>query len=129
MMQFLSILVFVSGFAGAGDPAPEQVAATLKGHKHTITCLAFSSDGKTLASGSKDGTVILWDVQTGKARATLAGHEDMVIRVAFSPDGKTLASCGVDKTARLWAWQDAKEIKRFNGHTAEVNCVAFSSDG
>ena len=50
-------------FALLRTPASEaQVVATLKGHKHTITCLAFSNDGKVLASGSKDGSVLLWDV-------------------------------------------------------------------
>jgi WD40 repeat protein len=66
----------------------ELVIATFKGHKHTITCLAFSSDGKTLASGSKDGSVILWDVATGKTQTTFPGHKDMVGAVDFTPDGK-----------------------------------------
>jgi WD40 repeat protein len=64
--------------------------------------VAWSADGKTLASASWDRTVKLWDVATGQERATLLGHEDNVSAVAWSPDGKTVASAGFDKTIKLW---------------------------
>lgn len=67
-----------------------------------LTSVAFSPDGKTLVSGSKDNTIRLWDIQSQKETATLTGHSDSVLSVAFSPDGKTLASGSVDNTIRLW---------------------------
>src|SRR5438067_1613209 len=65
---------------------------TLKGHTRVVYSVAYSPDGKTLASGSDDRTIKLWDVATGKEQATLRGHKDAVLKVAYSPNGKTLAS-------------------------------------
>jgi len=84
--------------------------ATLKGHPDRVRSVAFSPDGKTLASVSVDedslngkpGELKLWDVQTLKELATLKGHTDKVSSVAFSPDGKTLASASIDRTIKLW---------------------------
>jgi WD40 repeat protein len=82
---------------------------TLKGHTTVVFSVAYSPDGKTLASGNSDGKIKLWDVATGKERATLNGHRDFVLSVVFSPDAKMLASGGEDGTTKLWDVATNKE--------------------
>src|SRR5262249_47884816 len=67
-----------------------------------LRSVAFSPDGRTLASGSADNTIKLWDVTTRQELATLDGHTGLVYAVAFSPDGHTLASGGADYAIKLW---------------------------
>ena len=81
-----------------------QPCLYLKGHLENtfVTSVAFSLDGKFLASSSMDYTIKLWNIQTGKCVKTLKGHQDWVWTVVFSPDGQTVASGGDDNTIRLW---------------------------
>ena len=72
----------------------ESLRRTLEGHSEPVHTVAFSPDGLRIASGSRDGAIILWDIQTGNKLHTLEGHAEPVSSVAFSTDGLTLASAG-----------------------------------
>jgi WD40 repeat protein len=113
-----------------GLPQPaHELRRVLVGHTDWVRAVAFSRDGKTLASASDDRTVRLWHVPTGAERAQLEGHTGGVWAVAFSPDGETLASAGDDGTVRLWAVTAGAQRAQLDGHTDWVRAVAFSPDG
>ncbi len=81
----------------------KPVSKPLRGHNGVVWSVAFSPDGKMLALGGADVTVILWDMASIKPRGEpIMGHEGWVECVSFSPDGKTLASCGADGLIMLW---------------------------
>ncbi|GAA4603379.1 hypothetical protein GCM10023195_11140 [Actinoallomurus liliacearum] len=105
-----------------------RTIAPLTGHTDEVNSVAFSPDGKTLATGSVDHTARLWDVATGRTTATLS-HTDSVESVAFSPDGKTLATGSWDGTVRLWDVATGHTTATLTGHTGGVESVAFSPDG
>jgi WD40 repeat protein len=105
-----------------------RLASSLARHPSRTYCVAFSPDGKSLASGGTDKVVCVWDVATGKPKLEL-GHKYTVQSVAFSPDGKMLATGGRDLTVHLWDLSSGKETHTSKRHTDVVLSLAFSPDG
>lgn len=101
---------------------------TFRGHTMPVRSVAFSPDGASVASGSDDGFVKLWEPATGRELLSLR-HPDWVWSVAFSPDGQRLATGGADKVARLWDPRTGRELLALPGHKHSINAVTFSPDG
>ena len=98
-----------------------------KGHTLEVSAVAFSLDGQSILTGSRDKTAILWDLN-GIELQKFQGHTSEVSAVAFSPDGQSILTGSADKTAILWDL-NGTELQKFQGHTSEVSAVAFSPDG
>lgn len=101
----------------------------LAGHTNKVLAAVFAPNSKTLATGSADQTLRLWDVATGKERAVLKGHAEAIWSVAYSADGKIVASASFDRTVRLWDANTGKEAGILKGHDEEVMAVAIAPDG
>jgi Tol biopolymer transport system component len=99
------------------------------GHSSRVTAIAWSPDGKYLASASYDKTVQIWDASNGQNILTYKGHRQHVNALAWSPDSKYIASASDDGTVQTWETKTGKMSVVFRGHIEEVSAVAWSPDG
>ena len=110
---------------------PDQQTGTIlvyRGHPARVNAVAWSPDGKQIASASDDHTVQICNAQTGTTSLTYRGHSAEVFTVAWSPDGKYIASAGADKTVQVWEAATGNSIRTYKGHSDQVNATAWSSD-
>jgi WD40 repeat protein len=123
LKSFTVLVVFISS---SGSLLAQEIA-TLKGHQHTVAALAFSPNGKILASGSWDKTIQLWQMPTGKMLAPLTGHTDWIHSLVFTADGKSLVSASPHEF-KIW---DLTTNKARAAQTLPDNIfsMALSADG
>jgi WD40 repeat protein len=109
--------------AGDGERSAAVHGARVRrfGQHERGVSVAVTPDGQYVVSGSRDKTVRLWELATGKEVRRFTGHEDAVLSVAVTPDGQYVVSGSSDKTVRLWELATGKEVRRFTGHGSPVD--------
>jgi WD40 repeat protein len=114
------------------DAATKREVAVLEGHQGPVRSLAFSADGKLLATGggqcAQSGEVRIWSVDSRQTIATIRGHADCIYGLAFSPDRAMLATSSYDKLIKLWDPKTGKEIRTLTDHIDAVYALAFTPD-
>ena len=102
---------------------------TFRGHSDGVWAVAFSPDGRRIATGSSDHTAKVWDAATAQELLTLTGHNDWVSSVAFFPDGRRIVTGSADQTAKIWDAASGQELLMLAGHRHWITSVALSPDG
>ena len=118
-----------AGYNGGKITMAPSATHTIKVAPVGVVSLAFSPDGKRLATGSEDARITLLDPLSGKMIHSSIGHASDVLALAFSPDGKRLASASHDRTVKVWDTASGKELLTLSGHAGPVHAVVFSPDG
>jgi WD40 repeat protein len=128
---FAAALFVYSPPCASGEPSPEKVEAPPQSSEwDAVFNVAFSPDGRLLATGSFDGPTIIWDVDSGARLQTLVGHYNAILSLAFSPDSKSLVTGSHDGTGAAIRWdvRTGKQLCKIEGHRGEIHSAAISPD-
>ncbi len=117
--------------AGKVPASIDRKIMTFLGHTDDVKSVAFSPDGKHVATASSDKSVRIWSIKAGKQIKKLTGHDSVVLDVVFSPDGNRIAASGgfTDPTVKIWDVTSGRELITLKGHASGILCIAFSADG
>mmetsp|Transcript_32121 Transcript_32121/g.51709 ORF Transcript_32121/g.51709 Transcript_32121/m.51709 type:complete len:453 (-) Transcript_32121:188-1546(-) len=107
----------------------ETKAVSLRGHEGAAKSFCFSSDGEQILTSSTDGSVKLWDSDSGDEILDFKGHSESVLKAVFSPDNARILSCSADMTLRLWERLTGKQMAVLDGHGSEIHLCNFSPNG
>ena len=119
----------LAGFPSDLPELPDQSLSTLTGNASWVLSVAVTPDGRQIVSGSDDGTVKIWDLETGNQVRTLTGHIDGVLSVAVTRDGRQIVSGSRDNTVNVWDLETGNEVRSFSGNIDSVLSVAVTPDG
>jgi WD40 repeat protein len=115
--------------AAQEEEKPKKLLKNLRGHNSRIYDLAFSPNGKQLASASGDNTVRIWNIPSGNLHKVIKGHTAHVFSVDFRGDGNRIVTGSGDRTAQVWQVSSGAQVASFSGHKDRVLGVAFSPNG
>ncbi len=112
------------------EARPQRLETVVqRGHYESVKSVAFTPDGRYLLSGSRDKSIKLWELSTGRELRSYPGHESTINDLVLMPDGQHFISSSADKTAKMWNIASGELIKTFAGHTNYLTSVAVSPDG
>src|SRR4051794_34071385 len=130
VLNLLVLLAMVAYLADPGDERPASQGGSVLGtHPGKVVTVAFSPDGRWLASGGWDSPVVTWNMAGRRAETDLEGSPASTFSLAFSPDGATLAAAGVDGAVRVWETGTWSLLRVIQAHSGAARSLSFSPDG